>query len=484
MEAKGRILIVDDEEGICTILSSTLKREGDEVVTSTVASEGISHFRDAFPGKPFDVILQDIRMPGISGLELIKQYQGIDPSAIIMVITALTDFQTAAEAMRRGAYDFIKKPFDNEIDVKPAVERALQLRRLHKDFKDTPDILNSFKIIGATPQMKGIYDLVRRVAATDSTVLIQGESGTGKELIARSIHNQSSRVSESFLSVNCGAFSENLLESELFGHVKGSFTSAISDKKGLLEVANKGTFFLDEVSELSSALQVKLLRVIETREFMPVGSTEHKRADSRFIAATNTDLQEQVKNGNFRDDLFYRLNVISIMLPPLRERKDDIPLLVGYFIAKYNKVMKKDVKGLSDDAMESLIGYSWPGNIRELENVIQRGMALNEGTIINQKNLNLMPAIRLPGRPADIKKQLERSAPDVSGAYNEGVVIPPGGIKLEQKVEGLERDFIKAALQQSQWSQASAARLLGLNVRTLRYKINKYKLNRKHNIKS
>ena len=178
-------------------------------------------------------------------------------------------------------------------------------------------------------------------------------------------------------------------------------------------------------------------------------------------------MQEQVKNGNFRDDLFYRLNVISIMLPPLRERKDDIPLLVGYFIAKYNKVMKKDVKGLSDDAMESLIGYSWPGNIRELENVIQRGMALNEGTIINQKNLNLMPAIRLPG-----------------GAYNEGVVIPPGGIKLEQKVEGLERDFIKAALQQSQWSQASAARLLGLNVRTLRYKINKYKLNRKHNIKS
>jgi len=476
--------VVDDEESICTILSSTLKREGYEVVTSAVALAGVEHFKNAFPGNPFDVVLQDIRMPGISGLELIKLYQEIDPSAIIIVITALTDFQTAAEAMRRGAYDFIKKPFDNEIDVKPAVDRAIQLRRLHQDLKETPDILNSFKIIGATPQMKGIYDLVRRVAVTDSTVLIQGESGTGKELIARSIHNQSSRFSESFLSVNCGAFSENLLESELFGHVKGSFTSAIADKKGLLEVANKGTFFLDEVSELSPALQVKLLRVIETREFMPVGSTEHKRADARFIAATNTDLQEQVKNGNFRDDLFYRLNVISIMLPPLRERKDDIPLLVGYFIAKYNKVMKKDVQGLSDEAMESLIGYSWPGNIRELENVIQRGMALNEGAVITSGNFNLMPVTRLPGRPADIKKGLARPISDISWADKDGAVIPRGGINLEQKIEELERNFIKKALQQSQWSQASAAKLLGLNVRTLRYKINKYKLNRKHNIKS
>ena len=475
--------MVDDEESICTVLSSTLKREGYEVVTSAIASEGIAYFREAFSNNPFDVVLQDIRMSDISGLDLIKQYQETDPLVIIMVITALTDFQTATEAMRRGAYDFIKKPFDNEIDVKPAVERAIQLRRLHQNLKETPDILNSFKIIGATPQMKEIYDLVRRIAATDSTVLIQGESGTGKELIARSIHYQSSRFSESFLSVNCGAFSENLLESELFGHVKGSFTGAIADKKGLLEVANKGTFFLDEVSELSPALQVKLLRVIETREFMPVGSTEHKRVDARFVAATNTDLQEQVKNGNFREDLFYRLNVISIMLPPLRERKDDIPLLVGYFLAKYNKMMRKDVRGLSDEAMASLIGYSWPGNIREFENVIQRGMALNKGTIINIGNLNLMPVTRLPGRPADIKRESEKAVLDVSRADKEGAVIPSGGIKLEQKIEEIECDFIKTALQQSWWSQTLAAKLLGLNIRTLRYKINKYKLNRKHNIK-
>jgi len=483
METKGRILVVDDEESICTILSSTLKREGYEVVTSAIASEGMARFKDAFSNNPFDVVLQDIRMPGISGLELIKQYQETDPSVIIMVITALTDFQTATEAMRRGAYDFIKKPFDNEVDVKPAVERAIQLRRLHQNLKETPDILNSFKIIGATPQMKEIYDLVRRIAATDSTVLIQGESGTGKELIARSIHYQSSRFSESFLSVNCGAFSENLLESELFGHVKGSFTSAIADKKGLLEVANKGTFFLDEVSELSPALQVKLLRVIETREFMPVGSTEHKRVDARFVAATNTDLQEQVKNGNFREDLFYRLNVISITLPPLRERKDDIPLLVGYFLAKYNKMMKKDVRGISDEAMESLIGYSWPGNIRELENVIQRGMALNEGTIINQENLNLIPVTRLSGRPADIKRESEKTVHGVSGADKAVTVIPPGGIKLGQKIDEMECNFIKTALEQSRWSQKLSAKLLGLNIRTLRYKINKYKLNRNHNIK-
>jgi len=471
METKGRILVVDDEESICTVLASTLKREGYEVVTATSASDGTAHFRNAFPNYPFDTVLQDIRMPGVSGLDLIRQFQEIDPSVIILVITALTDFQTATEAMRRGAYDFIKKPFDNEIDVKPAVERAIQLRRLHQNLKETPEILNSFKIIGATPQMKGIYDLVRRIAATDSTVLIQGESGTGKELIARSIHNQSSRFSESFLSVNCGAFSENLLESELFGHIKGSFTSAIADKKGLLEVANKGTFFLDEVSELSTALQVKLLRVIETREFIPVGSTEHKRADARFIAATNTDLQEQVKNGNFREDLFYRLNVISITLPPLRERKDDIPLLVGYFLAKYNKMMKKDVRGLSDEAMESLMGYSWPGNIRELENVIQRGMALSEGVVITPANLNLIPVARIKDKAVTGR---EKTVPEAVGT----ILLPPGGINLEQKIEDMERDYIRTALQQGKWNQGVAAKLLRLNIRTLRYKIKKYRLNK------
>ncbi|MBI5778711.1 MAG: sigma-54-dependent Fis family transcriptional regulator [Planctomycetes bacterium] len=471
MENKGRRLVVDDEESICTVLASTLKREGYEVVTATSASEGTAHFRNAFSSRPFDTILQDIRMPGISGLDLIRQFQEIDPSVIILMITALTDFQTAIEAMRRGAYDFIKKPFDNEIDIKPAVERAMQLRRLHQNHKESPETFNYFKIIGTTSQMKEIYGLVRRVAATDSTVLIQGESGTGKELIARSIHNQSSRFSESFLSVNCGAFSENLLESELFGHVKGSFTSAIADKKGLLEVANKGTFFLDEVSELSTALQVKLLRVIETREFMPVGSTEHKRADARFIAATNTDLQEQVKNGNFREDLFYRLNVISIMLPPLRERKDDIPLLVGYFLAKYNKLMKKDIKGLADDVMESLIGYSWPGNIRELENVIQRGMALTEGAMITSANLNLMPVARGKATPVAGKEK-----PGSGDAVMHA--LSAGGVNLRQKIEDMERNYIKAALQQGKWNQSVAARLLGLNIRTLRYKLKKHKLDK------
>lgn len=462
---------MDDESSICTVLSATLKRDGYLVSTALSASQALKIFRDAFSSHPFDVVLQDVRMPGVSGLDLIGQFHEIDPSVIIVVITALSDYQTATEAMLKGAYDFLKKPFDNEADVKPVLDRALRLRRLRRNLKEDPEYLNSFNIIGATARMKDIYDLIRRVASIDSTILIQGESGTGKELIARSIHYQSGRFSESFISVNCGAFSENLLESELFGHLKGSFTSAIADKKGLLEVANKGTFFLDEVSELSAALQVKLLRVIESRQFMPVGSTENKRADVRFIAATNTDLNAQVRNGNFREDLFYRLNVIPVVLPPLRERKDDIPLLAGYFLAKYNKLMGKKVDRLDAEAMESLMNYSWPGNIRELENVIQRGMALAEGTIIKPDSLNLAPIKEFAMCSGVF--QAKASVADFSG---EEVIIPADIKGLEEKLNYIEHGQIKSALQQSCWNYAEAAQLLGLNIRKLRYKIKKHKL--------
>jgi DNA-binding NtrC family response regulator len=472
MESKGKILLVDDDESICNVLTIILKKEGYEIITSTRASEALTYFKNAALENPFDIIIQDIRMPDISGLELIKHFQEIEPNVIILVITAFSDYQTASEAMRQGAYDYIKKPFDNEIDLKPAINRAIQSRRLRQTL-NLPDITDSLKFIGTTPQMKEIYNLIRRIAPTNSTVLIQGESGTGKELIARSVHYQSTRFSESFLTVNCGAFSDNLLESELFGHVKGAFTNAFSDKKGLLEVTDKGTFFLDEVSELSPALQVKLLRAIEAKEFIPVGSTETKKVDIRFIGATNTDLQEQVKKGSFREDLFYRLNVIFIQLPPLRQRKDDIPLLAGYFLAKYNKIMGKEVKEFSAQAMDSLVNYPWPGNIRELENVIQRSVALADDKIIgislfNNREKSLVSISNagdttIPTEILDLGENLSSQ-------------LTTKGFNLEAKIEEIEKNYIKNALEQTKWNQTAAAKLLGLNIRVLRYKIKKYNL--------
>ncbi|MFH0888564.1 MAG: sigma-54 dependent transcriptional regulator [Planctomycetota bacterium] len=466
MENKGKILLVDDDKSICSVLNIILKKEGYEIVTATRANEALVHFKSASKENPFDIIIQDIKMPDMSGLELIKHFQKIEPNVIILVITAFSDDKTAAEAMRQGAYDYIKKPFDTEIDLKPAIKRAIQSHRLRQNL-NIPNMVENFKFISTTPQMKEIYDLIRRIAPTNSTVLIQGESGTGKELIARYIHYNSTRASEPFLTVNCGAFSDSLLESELFGHVKGAFTSAFSDKKGLLEVTNKGTFFLDEVSELSPALQVKLLRAIEAKEFIPVGDTQMRKVDIRFIGATNTDLEKQVKNGSFREDLFYRLNIIFIQLPPLRQRKDDIPLLAGHFLSKYNKIMGKEVKAFSEQAMDFLTGYAWPGNIRELENVVQRSVALSESEIIQLSEFNN-------------RGKYFASVSDAAEIPDSDKNLSPlpltKGFKLETKIEEIEKAYIKNALEQTKWNQVDAAKLLGLNTRALRYKIKKYSL--------
>ncbi|MFH1230237.1 MAG: sigma-54 dependent transcriptional regulator [Planctomycetota bacterium] len=472
MGSKGKILLVDDDESICNVLSIILKKDGYEIVTSTRANEALAYFKTASLENPFDIIIQDIRMPDISGLELIKHFQEIDPNVIILVVTAFSDDKTAAEAMRQGAYDYIKKPFDTEIDLKPAINRAIQSHRLRQNL-NIPNMIENFKFISTTPQIKEIYNLIRRIAPTNSTVLIQGESGTGKELIARSIHYQSTRASEPFLTVNCGAFSDSLLESELFGHVKGAFTNAFSDKKGLLEVTDKGTFFLDEVSELSPALQVKLLRAIEAKEFIPVGSTEMKRVDIRFIGATNTDLEKQVKNGSFREDLFYRLNVIFIQLPPLRQRKDDIPLLAGHFLSKYSKIMGKEVKAFSDQAMNFLISYHWPGNIRELENVVQRSVALTEDEIIQISLLSNREKLLSDTSKfynATISKEISDFDVDLLSAKE------INGFNLEVKIEEIEKKYIKNTLEQTKWNQTDAAKLLGLDTRALRYKIKKYNI--------
>jgi DNA-binding NtrC family response regulator len=465
----GRILVVDDEESICTVLEVVLRQEGYEVTTTISGIEALALFKEA-SGKqrPFDIVIQDIKMPDMDGLTLLKQFQEINPEAIVLIITAYSTYQIAVEAMRLGAYDYIKKPFDNEIDLKPTIYRALQLRRLLEIFKNTTDdsensITPLKMIIGSTPEMKRIYDLIRRVARTESTVLIQGESGTGKELVARALHYQSARISEPFITVNCGAFPETLLESELFGHIKGSFTTALNDKKGLLEVAAKGTFFLDEVSELSPALQVKLLRVIEAKEFKPVGSVETKKADVRFITATNVNLKEQAKKGLFREDLYYRLNVINIPLPPLRERTDDIPLLAGHFLGKYNKIMKKEVKGFSAEALEILLLYHWPGNIRELENAIQRAVALTEDRFIKPADLNLHI------QPLGIPREM--TEPVLMGSDG-----APIHINLEEKISAIEKSYIEKALRITNGNLTEAAKILGTTFRTLRYKAKKYNI--------
>jgi DNA-binding NtrC family response regulator len=468
MQTKGRILLVDDDESICNVLDIVLKNEGYDITTCRSASSAMRYFQDASLKDPFDIVLQDIRMPNISGLELIKKYCEIDPNVIILIITAFSDWENAVESMRQGAFDYIKKPFDNELDLKPALQRAMEVRRI-RDSINPSLVVDNLKIIGSTAEMKKIYNLVRRIALTNSTVLIQGESGTGKELIARAIHYQSNRAAYPILSVNCAAFGENLLESELFGHIKGSFTNAFSDKKGLLEVSNKGSFFLDECSELSPALQVKLLRVIEAKEFIPVGSTETKKVDVRFIAATNTDLSEQVRKGNFREDLFYRLNVIFIHLPPLRERQDDILLLAGHFLNKYNKIMGKEIKGFSDEVMNILYNHYWQGNIRELENVIQRAIALAENKIIKIEDLGLT------------QPRTQMTISDSATALHLQDLAKPTlpfecGVNLEDKLQQIEVNYIKLALEKNKYNQIATAKMLGLNLRSLCYKIKKYKI--------
>lgn len=460
-QTKGKILVVDDEEALCEVLRIILTNEGYEVQTAHEGEKALTLFRQS----PFDIVIQDIKMPGIDGITLLKRFKELNSEITVIIITAFSTFQTAVEAMRLGAYDYIKKPFDNNRDLKATINRAIQFKHLVRHFKTKGLELEAplKMMIGTTPAMREIYDLMRRVALTDSTVLVQGESGTGKELVARALHYTSSRSSEPFITVNCGAFTETLLESELFGHIKGAFTTAVSDKKGLLEVANKGTFFLDEVSELSPQMQTNLLRVLEQREFKPVGSTQTKIVDVRFITATNTDLVERIKNGAFREDLYYRLNVISIHLPPLRERKEDIPLLAGDFLAKYSRMMKKTVTKFTPEALESLMNYDWPGNVRELENRIQRAVALTENELIS---------------PEDLTQKVRPSPLMARGPGIEAELFPQKGLALPDKIKDMEKKYIKQALETTDWQLNQAANLLNMKLRSLRYKIKKYKINK------
>jgi len=389
---REKILIVDDEERMRRVLQMMLEREGYEVKLAEHGAEALSLLAQ----EPFDLLITDMRMPEMNGLELLKNIKKIDERIPVIIITAYGTIQNAVEAMKHGAYDYILKPFDME-EMKTIISRALELERLRREREFLrEEVWQQYRfedLIGRSPAMRNIFSQITRIAKTKSTVLITGESGTGKELVARAIHINSPRANAPFVAINCAALPENLLESELFGHVKGAFTGAVESHPGKFERADGGTLFLDEVSSMSPALQAKLLRVLETQEFERVGGTNTIKVDVRIIAATNKNLEELIREGKFREDLYFRLNVVPIKIPPLRERREDIPLLVRHFVEKFCKEMGKKIKSISKAAMEALVEYDWPGNVRELQNIIERAVVLSEGDTITVNDLPFRPEI-------------------------------------------------------------------------------------------
>jgi len=460
--AFSRILVVDDEESIREFFQIMLKREGYEVFT---ASNGLEGF-DFLKKNPVDLIISDIQMPEMSGLELLTKVKEVDPEMVVLMITAFGSTEIAVEAMKRGAYDYIQKPFKID-EVKIVIRQALEKRSLRIENQQLKKELGTKyafdNIIGGAPPMLRIYELVKRVANTKSSVLINGESGTGKELIARAIHYNGPLKDKPFVTVNCGAIPENLMESEMFGHKKGSFTGAIADKKGLFEVANTGTIFLDELGELPLTMQVKLLRVIQEGTFKRVGGTEDITVDVRVISATNKNLEQEVKAGRFREDLFYRMNVIQITCPPLRERKEDIPMLSGHFLDKFSKILGMNVKKISNEAMDVLKRYHYPGNVRELENIIERTVALEPGAVILPESL---PKHMLEARE-EAPGQVAPHAIQIDDAK---------GIELEKLTADFERALLVKALEQTGGVKKKAAKLLNISFRSMRYRVDKYGL--------
>lgn len=456
-----KILVVDDEESIREFFEIMLKREGYEVVTSPNGREALEFLKK----NQVDLVISDLQMPELSGMELLSAAKEVDPELLFIMITAFGSTETAVEAMKLGAYDYVQKPFKID-EVKIVIAQALEKKSLRLENAQLKKELGTKyafdNIIGGAPPMMRIYEMVKRVANTKSSVLITGESGTGKELIARAIHYNGPLKDKPFVTVNCGAIPENLMESEMFGHKKGSFTGAIADKKGLFEVANGGTIFLDELGELPLTMQVKLLRVIQEGTFKRVGGTEDIQVDVRVISATNKNLDIEVKTGNFREDLFYRMNVIQIHCPPLRERREDIPMLANHFLDKFAKVLGINIKKISNDAMDVLKRYHYPGNVRELENIVERTVALEPGTMILPDSLprHLLEVQSQPG-------QLDANKIEIDDHK---------GIELEKLVAEFERTLLTKALQQTGGVKKKAAKLLNISFRSMRYRVDKYGL--------
>lgn len=443
-----RILVVDDEMIVCESCQRILDEEGYEVEIALSGKEAFKKMKE----NPFDVVITDLKMPGIDGMEVLKKLHKEYPDTVIIMITGFGTVQTAVEAMKLGAFDYIPKPFTPD-EVSVVVKKALEKRDLLLENiyfrKELQGKYGFHNIIGKSKKMLEIYRVIAKVATTDSTVLINGQSGTGKELIARAVHFNSPRRDKQFVPVDCAVLSENLLESELFGHVKGSFTGAITTKPGLFEVADGGTVFLDEVGNISLSIQAKLLRVLQEGEFTPVGGTKAKKVDIRLIAATNKDLEKMIKEGTFREDLYYRLNIVPIYLPPLKERQEDIPMLAMHFLREYADETGKAVRGFTSEAIEKLIIYAWPGNVRELENVIERTLVMIDEEMVRPEH------IILPGQ-----KEKESSSDYVPMTSEDLKKIKK---RLREKVvEDIERTFVLNALERHDWNVTRASEEVGM----------------------
>jgi DNA-binding NtrC family response regulator len=448
---RGHIFICDDEEGIRSYLRKMLMADGFEVELFADGTALLSRMT-ALPAP--DLVLSDVRMPDMDGVTLLRHLKELKPSLPVVIMTAFGTIDAAVEAIKLGAYDYVTKPFPRE-KILGVIGRALERESLLQENRVLREELNRptipDQIVFRSPRFREIYDLTLQVAASDANILILGESGTGKELIANAVHNNSRRRRRRFLSINCAALADNLLESQLFGHLRGAFTGAVSSQRGLLEEADGGTLFLDEIGDVSPAVQAKLLRVIQEREFIPVGATKARSVDIRFVAATNKDLEREVREGRFREDLYYRLNVISIPIPPLRERPEDIPPLVHHFIGKYARRLAKDVIGATSDALAALTAYSWPGNVRELENVMERAVILARESLISP---SLLP-LHCTASPAATVS--DRTLPLTS-------------------LDMMEREHILSTLRHTGFHKSRTAEILGISRKTLDRKIAEYGL--------
>jgi len=458
MAEKGLIHIIDDEPIIHEVLGELLTSEGYLVERSSRGEEALGKW----PSHEFDLILLDLLMPGMDGIEVLHRIKKIDPQAVVIIITAYASVESALEAMKSGAFDYIQKPFKHA-ELILTIQRALEHKRLQQEnLRLKSELKKKFSfesIIGKSQVMQDVFDLIRAAAPTKSTILVQGESGTGKELVARAIHQNSDRIDFPFITVNSGSLPPDLLESHLFGHVKGAFTGATSQKMGLFEAADRGTIFFDEISSLNIETQAKLLRVMQEREFMHLGGTKTIKVDVRVIAATNTALEELITLKTFREDLYYRLNVIKIELPSLKERLEDIPLLVQHFVSIYSKENEKPIDSVTDDVMEIMGAYHWPGNIRELENLIERAVVLSKSSIISRESL---PPFLLTPRG------------------DEGGQSDLGSMRLKDQIHSFQKKAIIDALQRTKGVQKKAAALLGVKPTTLNEMIKRLEIDVSH----
>jgi two-component system, NtrC family, response regulator HydG len=455
----ARVLIIDDNETMREGLTATVKRMGHETMVAAGGAEGIALMKR----RGADFVITDLKMEGTGGLDVVRAVQELDPLCPTMIVTAFGTVETAVEAMRSGAFDFLQKPFSPEV-VRLKVERALELRRERQAREraeadaaalraDAAAAYNFGEIVGETPSMRAVFQTIERVAPTDASVYIHGESGTGKELVARAIHERSKRARGPFVRVSCGALTESLLESELFGHERGAFTGAIKRKLGRFELADKGTLFLDEIGDVSPTVQVKLLRVLQERKFERVGGEETITVDVRVISATHRNMKTEVDAGRFREDLFYRLHVVPVEVPPLRERRADIPRLVGHFIAKLGPRTNANITGIDDNALARLQAHAWPGNVRELENVIEQSLVFAEGSRIGTSAL-----------PSALKTAVADTA----------LAMPAGNMTLPEILEDLERQLIAKAYEKADGVKTECARILGVKTSALYYKLEKY----------